>query len=76
MAAVSLVSCSSNDEMGYNRPQVCPEFSLMIAPPETPSAPMSSLGNDAVKGVNRFAVDFYLANSGRQMQMFVCLRSE
>lgn len=59
----ALSSCSS-DSFSESYHAVCPVTSLLVPPPEAPSAPLSSLSADEVEALNRFALRFYLCNSG------------
>lgn len=60
------LSACSNDTLYGSDYTVCPEQSILTDPlpqPQSPSAPLSHIGQEVINGTNRFALDFYLASS-------------
>ena len=65
LSLFAFIACQNDalTDYGYT---VCPEQSILTDPlpqPQSPSAPLSHIGKDAVDGTNRFALDFYRASS-------------
>jgi len=69
-------ACSAVDDEDNLQPEpvICPDILLApIAPPAEASASLANVSKDVVDGTNRFAVDFYLANSKLSNDNNVCV---
>ncbi len=76
--AIALCACSAIDDLDNFQPEpvICPGYDILsvpVAPPTEASASLANISKDVIDGTNRFAVDFYLANSNLSNDDNVCV---